>query len=244
MTVIVDISVPADQFALGRLLDEHPDIAIELVRVIPLRDGVIPLFWVEGADPGAIEATIRADPMVASVQCLSAADDRYLFEIRWKPTINALVRPMIESGAEVLIAEGEVDSWAFRLQFESRAMLADFRESCRENDVQFHLDALYNPTIPEAEADGDDLTSEQYEILVTAYENGYWHVPRNVELGEVADRVGISSNAASQRMRRALDTLVGQVVARGADTTGESRHAEWEGGVERGSDAGSFPPSG
>ena len=48
MAVITDISIPADQFRLGQLLDEYPDIDIELVRVIPLRDGIIPLFWVAG----------------------------------------------------------------------------------------------------------------------------------------------------------------------------------------------------
>ncbi|WP_390207643.1 hypothetical protein [Halocatena marina] len=49
--MITDISIPADQFALGRLLDEYPDIAVELERLVPLREDIISLFWVTGAPP-------------------------------------------------------------------------------------------------------------------------------------------------------------------------------------------------
>jgi len=212
MTVITDISIPSDQFALGELFQEYPQIGIELVRIIPLRDGVIPLFWIEGGDPDEIEATLRADPITEEVNSLTQTDGRFLFEMRWSPEIDSLVQPMIESGAEVLSAVGSVTDWEFRLQFPSRAMLADFREHCQANDIQFHLQALYNPTIPEDPLDEGGLSSEQFDILATAHENGYWHVPRDIELGEVADLIGISPNAASQRMRRALDTLVGQAI--------------------------------
>jgi len=217
MAVITDIEIPADEFALGRLLEEYPDIDIELVRVIPLREGIIPLFWVEGADPDDIEATIRGDPLTEEIELLTEADGRYLFEIRWSTDIDALVKPMIESHAEVLIANGSAEQWTFRLQFPNRSMLADFRQKCQENKIQFNLQALYNPTIPGEPVEEGDLSPQQYDLLATAYNNGYWHVPRDIELGELADLIGISSNAASQRMRRGLDTIVGQEIARKPD---------------------------
>lgn len=211
MVVITDITVPADLFALGRLLDEYPEIEIELVRLVPLREGIIPLFWVEDGAPDDIESTIRGDPMTEEVRYLTEADNRHLFEIQWSAEIDGLITPLIQSGAEVLRAEGTVDSWEFRLQFESREQLADFRERCQENDVQMHLDALYNPSLPEHEADGG-LTDQQFDILDTAYEKGYWDIPQGVTLGELAVLIGISSNAASQRMRRGLNTIVGQAI--------------------------------
>ncbi|WP_284011802.1 helix-turn-helix domain-containing protein [Haloarcula pelagica] len=217
MAVITDIEIPADEFALGKLLEQYPDIDIELVRVIPLRDGIMPLFWVEGADPDEIEATIRGDPLAEEIELLTEADGRYLFEIRWATEVDALIKPMIESRAEVLIAEGSANRWSFRLQFANRSMLADFRQRCQDNDIQFSLEALYNPTVPDEPVEEGDLSSQQYDLLATAHQNGYWHVPRDIELGELADLIGVSSNAASQRMRRGLDTVVGQAVARKPD---------------------------
>ncbi|WP_254523738.1 helix-turn-helix domain-containing protein [Natrinema caseinilyticum] len=213
MTVITDIEIPADQFALGKLLEQYSDIEIELVRVIPLRDGIIPLFWVDGANPDDVEATIRGDPLAEEVNLLTEADGRHLFEIRWSTEIDALIKPMIESRAEVLIAEGSANRWNFRLQFANRSMLGDFRQRCHDNDIQFQLQALYNPTIPSEPLEEGELSSEQYDILATAHAKGYWHIPRDIELGEIADLIGISPNAASQRMRRALDTVVDQALA-------------------------------
>lgn len=212
MVVITDIEIPADQFALGRLLEEYPDIEIELERLVPLREGIIPLFWVEGGNKEALEATISEDPVTQSVDLLTELGGRFLFEIVWSPDINSLVQPLIESGGDVLRATGTVDSWNFRFQFRDRKELASFRRQCVENDVDIHLKALYNPALPDLERGGEGLTDEQYDILATAYENDYWKIPRGIELGEVADLIGISSNAASQRMRRALDYGVGEII--------------------------------
>jgi predicted DNA binding protein len=211
MVVITDITVPADQFALGQLFDEYPDIAIELERLVPLDGGTIPLFWVEGENPADVEATIREDPLSEDVKVLTEMEERYLFEVLWSAEIDALISPLRQSRAEVLRAEGGTETWEFRLQFRDRADLAEFRDACQANDVQIDLKALYNPTLP-AEDDEDELTPEQYDILATAYSNGYWNVPRGVELGEIADLIGISPNAASQRMRRGLKTVVGGVL--------------------------------
>lgn len=214
MTVIIDIRIPANQFALGQLLDEFPDINIELERLVPLREGIIPLFWVEGADPDDIIRAIRADPLTQETKLLTDVDNRYLFEVRWSPEINTLIRPIIQTGAEVLRAEGTVEKWEFRLQFKDRDELGEFRDQCRTNDVQMDLKALYNPSLPEVELKGG-LTDQQYDILTTAHELGFFDIPRGVTTGELADLIGISSNAASQRMRRGLNTVVGQAIAPG-----------------------------
>lgn len=206
MTVITDITVPADEFALGRLFDSFPDITIELERLVPLDSSIIPLFWIEGQDPEDVERTIRTDSMTDDVNVLTTVDERILFEIRWNPEVDALITPLKESNAEVLRATGSADVWEFRLQFRDRTELADFRDRCQEHGLQMRLAAIYNPSHPESE---QELSEEQYDIISTAYTNGYWNVPRNIELQDLAELIGISQNAASQRMRRGLSTVVG-----------------------------------
>lgn len=211
MTVITDISVPTNQFALGRLLDDYPEITIELERLVPLHDGIIPLFWVDGATLADLTVTIEKDPLSEEVRHLTEMNGRHLFEVKWSPEVDALVDPLIESGAEVLRAEGTVDRWEFRLQFRNRAQLATFRELCQDNEVDMHLNAFYNPAVPVKKTD-DGLTDEQYDIIDTAYQQGYWEIPREITLDELAALIGISSNAASQRLRRGLTMLVGEAL--------------------------------
>lgn len=205
MVVITDISVPAEQFALGRLLEVYPDIDIELEAVVPLQSAIIPLFWVEGADSEDVEETFHDDSIVDDVNLLTETEGRFLFEIKWDSSVNSLLGALAASEAEVMSAEGEVDEWEFRLQFTDRDHLATFRRACVENDVDIQLRRLYNPSLPPSEG---PLTQEQYDVLATGFENGYWEVPRAITLGELAELIGISDNAASQRLRRAINTVL------------------------------------
>lgn len=44
MVVIADFGVPAEQFALGRLFKAFPDIEVELERIVPGVNVMIPYF--------------------------------------------------------------------------------------------------------------------------------------------------------------------------------------------------------
>lgn len=46
------------------------------------------------------------------------------------------------------------------------------------------------------------------ELVLTAAEAGYFEVPREVSLAELADREGISDVTASERLRRGIGRLV------------------------------------
>jgi predicted DNA binding protein len=51
------------------------------------------------------------------------------------------------------------------------------------------------------------LTEKQREVISEAVKGGYFEVPRGSSLSEIADRVDISDQAASERIRRALRTI-------------------------------------
>lgn len=209
MVVITDITVSAEQFAIGRLFDEFPDIEIQLERVVPIGNAVIPLIWFEGADRDDIARTLRADPLTEDVEFLTETDDRYLFKLTWDEEIDHLVQPMIQNDAEVLEGTGTIEAWDFRLQFRNREDLVDFRQTAIDSGVDIELRRLYNPSLPD---EAGVLTDEQRDAILTAYENGYWNIPRDVTLGELARLIGVSDNAVSQRLRRGIKTLVAETL--------------------------------
>lgn len=57
-----------------------------------------------------------------------------------------------------------------------------------------------------------DLTPAQAESLRTAVRMGYFTVPRRVTASEVADAIGISKSAFLERLRRAQNGLLAQVL--------------------------------
>ena len=59
-----------------------------------------------------------------------------------------------------------------------------------------------------AKVEGD----EQRDLLESAAREGYFKVPREITLVELADRSGISDQEASEQIRRRLDALVHESV--------------------------------
>ncbi len=54
----------------------------------------------------------------------------------------------------------------------------------------------------------EDLTMTQTRTLLDALERGYYQVPRQTTLVELADMYGVSDQAVSERLRRATAKLI------------------------------------
>jgi predicted DNA binding protein len=205
MIPIVDVTVPANAFELGRLLQRLPGARIELEQLVPLENSIIPLFWVSDGDPEEIETVLQESPLTEDVTYLADDGQRKLFRVSWNRKVNGLVQPLIRTNAKVLEAENVGEGWDFRIQFPSHSALSTFRDHCESEGIELVLRRLYNPQHP---LEGETLTKEQHEAILAAYERGYFSVPRGTTVSELAAQFGISDNAFSQRLRRGLETLV------------------------------------
>lgn len=56
------------------------------------------------------------------------------------------------------------------------------------------------------------LSEVQYRALTAAVEAGYYQVPREITMEELAAEFDVSHQALSERLRRAVDTLVAHTV--------------------------------
>ena len=65
---------------------------------------------------------------------------------------------------------------------------------------------MYNPDDPET--DVSDLTPAQREILELALDRGYFAIPRETNLMELAEELGISDQAVNERLRRGTAKVV------------------------------------
>ncbi len=57
-----------------------------------------------------------------------------------------------------------------------------------------------------------DLSPRQQEALVTAYELGYYRIPRGTTTAEIADEMGIGRRTLEEHLRRAENKLVDGIV--------------------------------
>lgn len=205
MTVIADITVPAEQFQLERLFAEVPSAEVTMEPVVPLHRTVMPLVWVRSDDQEAVERALRADDEIAEVKRLVETGSESLYELCWRGDLNGVVAAFAEAGVGILEATGTASEWSFRLRFESHEALSQFNMTVTDGGTPVTLRHLYNPTPP---TDEPILSAEQRETLLLAYHRDYFEVPRRVTLADLAEETDISDSALSQRIRRGVSTLV------------------------------------
>ncbi|MBZ6497035.1 helix-turn-helix domain-containing protein [Natrinema longum] len=102
------------------------------------------------------------------------------------------------------------DGWRQTGWFADRDAFSTFSSFWQRN-ADFRLHRLTQDG--ESEPAGDGLTDRQHEALRTAYERGYFDIPRQASLEDVAAELDISPSSVSERLRRAQTQLIEETVA-------------------------------
>ncbi|ELZ18400.1 bacterio-opsin activator HTH domain-containing protein [Haloterrigena salina JCM 13891] len=106
--------------------------------------------------------------------------------------------------------EVEPNGWRQTGWFADRDAFTAF-SSFWQHNAGFRLHRLTRDRTPSPPGEG--LTDRQHEALRTAYELGYFDVPRRTSLEEVAAELDISASSVSERLRRAQTRLIRETVA-------------------------------
>lgn len=204
-----------DHPILRTALERAPSMRLDWQRS-DLADGVEwMLVWARGGDHDAFEAGLAADPTVTGPTTTAPVGDGRLYQLRlteegrYASAYELLVR---ECGVVRRIA-GSHGWWEVEVGFCERPSICRFVEYLEERDVDVEVRGI-------AEERGFrpcpsyGLTDPQRETLVAALESGYFEIPRATSLADLADRLDVSENAASERLRRAMAALVEVTVAR------------------------------
>lgn len=212
MTVTADVMVPATDFRLARTLTTVPDLRVEFEAVVPVGTGQVATLFVTGADPEGVRKTFGADPDVETVEVLGRGPEGLVVGFVWDCGDTPVVDAIELGDGTCLYGVGSGDGWRFRLRFPTRERLVTCYRGCRERGVELRVKRIRNATV--TAAGGAQLTAAQEETLRTALETGFFDVPRQVTLQELAARLDVSDTATSQRLRRGLEKLLDDRYAR------------------------------
>ncbi|WP_416840202.1 helix-turn-helix domain-containing protein [Haloferax sp. DFSO52] len=211
MAVVVELTIQPEDFDLGRVTAVTSDMHIELERVVPTGGDVMPFFWAKGSEFEEFERAVRENRIVEELEAVARVGNRVLYHVYWGDTVSSLTTILTESEATILEAHGN-NPWTFRLRFKDHAGLTEFHNLSHEEGIDFHVERIYTLTEEETGVYTFDITPQQQEALIAAVSGGYFEVPRRTTLQDVADEIGISPQAASERIRRGADTVLRKVL--------------------------------
>lgn len=216
MATVVECLLPLTEFPLGTVIERDPSRRIELERIVPARERLLPFFWVWGPTDDDLERQIRETRAVRALEEVSRTAEGRLYRARWNEAVEGFVRGLGEVGGTIMLGRGTSDGWRFELRFSDRDGARRFQSYCRESDVDVELGRVY--TVREGRSDeGYRLTDEQRDTIRRAYERGYFEQPQGVTQTELAEEFGVSQRAISRRLHRGLSRLVGSTVAADLD---------------------------
>jgi hypothetical protein len=219
MPVIARVAVPASVLALGDVLESLPDAEFEVERIVETgEDRVMPLLWVRDAEQEEIEAALAADPSVENASLVADFEGEFLYQMEWIDRIDLLVQMITNSKANILDAYGQRGRWHLRVLYPDRDLLSRTNDFCEQHGMDFQVESIREMEGEPAGRYG--LTEEQHEALVYAAKRGYFRIPRDVTLEELAEETDVSHQALSERLRRGMETLVEDTLLIG--TMGES----------------------
>ncbi|WP_256392642.1 helix-turn-helix domain-containing protein [Natronoarchaeum rubrum] len=207
MATEATFTVPADEFPLGTIFEELPDVTIELERIIPAQDVVIPYFWVRGTDADDVAGTFRDHPGVEDIRLVDSVGDQYLLRVEWTLNYDGILSSLTETEIPLIEAVGTNEQWTFDVRGDDRTDIAAFQRRCRELDIPITLTKLHALTPIESETEAA-LTDAQREALVLGYDRGYFETPRAVTMDELGDELGITQQAVASRLRRGIENLL------------------------------------
>ncbi|ELZ09991.1 helix-turn-helix domain-containing protein [Natrialba aegyptia] len=207
MGFIAEINVAHDELVLVPTIERHPNVMIRYEYEVET-DGAVTYFVSLFTDEyERLEASMEADPTVSNPIRVATFDNRVIYRVQLETERELVPERCAKRGLFVFTITSGSGGWNARVHFPDREALMEFREYCREQDIAFRVDQLY-----ESSASDDEtyfLTEQQHEILSLAYYAGYYDIPREATQDDLAEQLDITDSAVSQRLRRAVAELIG-----------------------------------
>ena len=212
MSVMIECTVPAEDFTLGRAFRDTRGEQFELERLVPTSRAIVPFFWIYDGDYESIATDLETDVTTENVRVVDEFDDRALFRIEWETGIGGLMESLLDLEVAILQAEGTAERWEFEFRFPDGESLSAFQAACREAEIDLDVHRVYDLAEDRSSPEGGSLTPAQREVLTAAVEGGYFAVPRETNLVEIGKQLEISDQAVGERMRRAMAKLARSAV--------------------------------
>lgn len=183
-----------------------PKATLRLLSGIRTGDTAVELGETVAPDPGPVSEAVAAHPAIRSHRRLEATDTRSLS--RYETTATGVYELVEHTSVPVEFPISVQDGWAEFDFTGTREGFEAFRSA-----LERHGEGVELVSIVGSDDSPELLTDRQRELLRTAIRSGYYEVPREGTLVDVAEAVGVDKSTASGVLRRGEARLVKRFIS-------------------------------
>ncbi|WP_439027856.1 helix-turn-helix domain-containing protein [Haloarchaeobius sp. DT45] len=207
MTVSLALGVDVSSVLPGKETLLEPSQTGTFERMVPFTAGERTTLWVSGPDHDDAADVLRSHPAIARAERLDSGDERSLYELGLAAGLGPVADGIERTDAMATRAEVIDATIRLTLRFRGQDELQQFVDTLHDENVQFEVTWKGNGGVT-GDGGTDPLTQVQRQTLWLAYERGYFNIPRDTSLCELADELDVSSQAVSERLRRAMGSYL------------------------------------
>ncbi len=216
MPIVTEVRFAHENGALADTLSHNPDFTVSVIQetsTAPDQDLYFMRFDGEHIDD--VQEILAADSTVTEVEPMPGIGDQPVLGVKFAPE-TVLIAPQVTSqDGFVLDAWSSTDvtadrhGWRERWLLPRREALQNIWGWARGMGFEFDVLTFHRQGRADPErARPNDLTDEQREALIAAYEQGYFTEPRETSLEELAESLGLSPTAVSGRIQRGMRSVI------------------------------------
>ena len=207
MAIDASFTVERAEFPLSSVFDQLPDATIELDRVVPTSDAVIPYFWIYADDTADLTADLSDETGIDAIKVIDEVEKQMFIRIDWNLDHESVLTALVDTDVTLLSGRGDAEGWTFEVRATEQREISKFQTYCGDRDIPIELNELH--AIASIGLDREyDLTEGQREALILGYSRGYFDSPRDATQQDLADELDITRQAVSSRLQRGTRRLV------------------------------------
>ncbi|MFB6153403.1 MAG: helix-turn-helix domain-containing protein [Halodesulfurarchaeum sp.] len=203
-TVQLTLDIPPNTW-IQEITRSYPDTDFRVLTIL-VGDGtghaVVELI---SNQPSNILGNLQNKEDIDQLDVLSVGESRAVLQIETDET--SILEPLTEAGVPletpIYITNGTAD-----VEFTtSQHRLSDLHSRLQNSGLTYRVDFIgydgkHSPN------NEPNLTERQSAVFAVAYELGYFELPKEATIQDVADRTDVSKSTASDILRRAIRNLV------------------------------------
>lgn len=207
MAIEASFTVEHADFPLSAVFEQLTDVTIELDRIVPTGQAVIPYFWISADDTDKLTTDLSEDLGIDQVKVIDQVEKQMFVRIDWDLTYESILTAIVNTGITLLSGIGKEKQWTFEIRASEQQDLSEFQTYCHDHDIPIELTELH--AVSSLKSDREyELTDGQRKALVLAYSSGYYDSPRDATQTDLAEELGITRQAVSSRLQRGTRRLV------------------------------------
>ena len=213
MSVTVVLHIQDKQLALVPTLKRLREVEMQVVTQGSTTPHAVKFpYIIQHSSQQELERMLENDPTVSTYTTVDWTESTGIYYIEYTEDAVLISSTITDADGVLLEAKTLEDGWKIKALLPDRESMSTIWEAARDQGMEIQILEMHRNSSPNT-SDVYGLTEEQKQTLQVAFQHGYFEEPRETPLSEVAEKLDVSSTAASGRMRRGMRNLIAATIA-------------------------------